>query len=304
MLFGAPAAAAWLAGVALLAAITLNAGYAQALGAQGRSARRILGDRRTSQHVAVGFVVPLVASLVALIAGHRPRTTVWDFSHAELAAMLIAAAALFVVVVLSSLVDWYYIRPRIDAVVRDPPCLADGNQKAVWKRVTRRWYLHRGLAAVAYFAFALVLALVLMLMLAREHPTAAGVVGGVSGIAGLLLIFFGSFRSQLPVVADWTISPAFVVGDDLSYKAYKWKGRGYVLHVSVPRVKLVPLDEDGNRTDTPFVERRNSDLAESDLDAKPASACAGGCVRLNPECLRHKTKENARLDRRRRLLII
>ena len=46
-------------------------------------------------------------------------------------------------------------------------------------------------------SFAVTVAVIVMIMLVREHPKAAAVVGGVSGIAGLLLIFAGSYRSAL-----------------------------------------------------------------------------------------------------------
>jgi hypothetical protein len=138
-----------------------------------------------------------------------------------------------------------------------------------------------------------------MLMLVREHPAAAGVIGGVGGIAGLLLIFAGNYRAQLPTVAQFVLSPAYCLGDDLTYEAGKWEGRGFVLHVAVPVTKLVPLDEKGQPGATPYVERKNSDLNEADLTSRHTTACASTCAHLNPQCV----AELPRFDKRRHLLI-
>jgi hypothetical protein len=297
-LLSSPGAALGLAGAALALALFLNASYAYALGDRGRPERRVQGDRRVVGYLVVAFAVPLLAAAVLLALGEGGSLAAWRFTEAETAALLITLVTLFDLILLSSLVDWYYIRPRIDGVVWEPPCRSSGQPR--WKRVTRRWYLHRGLATVAYIAFALVVALIIMLMLVRESPAAAGVIGGVSGIAGLLLIFLGDHRTELSTVATFVQSPAFSLGDDLTYDTFKRPGRGFVLHVAVPVTKLVPLDEHGRRTDRAFVERKNSDLAEADLDAQVTVTCQEGCVLLNPECVRREIRIDARRFRRGR----
>jgi hypothetical protein len=297
-LIAAPAAALWLGGVALTLALVLNAGYAHSLEARGRPDRRITGDRWVARHVAFGLGAPLIVAVALMLAGYNPSAHVWDFTVDETSALAIATTTLFILILLSSLVDWYYIRPRIDGVVCTPPCRSSGSD--TWKRPTRWWFLHRGLATLAYMGFALVVALVLMLMLVRAHPAAAGVIGGVGGIAGLLLIFAGQYRSQLPTVAQFVLSPAYCLGDDLTYEAHKWNGRGFVLHVAVPVTKLVPLDDRGQPTGTAFVERKNSDLAEADLTSRPTVACVNGCAKLNPRCAVDVTRQ----DQRHRYLIV
>jgi hypothetical protein len=158
--------------------------------------------------------------------------------------------------------------------------------------------LHRGLAVLAYMGFAITIALIIMLMLVRVDPAAAGVVGGISGIAGLLLIFAGRYREELPVVAQFVLSPAYCLGDDLTYELRKPK-RGYVLHVAVPVTKLVPLGDNGKPTGADFVEQRNSALAEAEPTPHRTVACAEACAKLNPQCL----TEAPRKDPRRRRLV-
>jgi hypothetical protein len=294
----APAAVLWLTCIGLLWALALNAGYAYSLGKRGRSKRRIHGDRWIPRYVGFGLLLPGVIALALLLIGYDENLRIWDFTVNEISALLISLAVLFLVIISSSLTDWYYIRPRIDGVVCAPPCRSSGSD--TWKGPTRWWYLHRGLVTLAYFGFAFVVALVIMLMLVREHPAAAGVIGGVGGLASLMLIFAGSYRAQLPTVAQFVLSPAYCLGDDLTYEAHKWDGRGFVLHVAVPVAKLVPLDQAGKPTGAPFVERKNSDLNESDLTSRRITVCAAECIKLNPECVVGSPRD----DRRRHYLIV
>jgi len=301
--FASPVLAIWVSAIALTLAIALNAGYAHALGKLGRSPRRIQGDHLVATYIGVGLAAPLIAAVLAQVAGVRPGIEFWGFRHLELEALLSACGALFAVVLVSSLIDWYYIRPRIDGVVCEPPCLATKDHKGIWKRVTRRWYIHRGLATFAYILFAIAVAVIVLLMLIREDHTAAELIGGISGIAGLLLIFAGSYRSELPTAAKWALSPGFYLGDDLTYEGAQRTKRGYVLHVAIPVVKLVPLNKRGHPLGASFLEMRNHVLAEGELTTKPTIACKPVCVGLNPECLRRDSAANERRAFQRRLLI-
>jgi hypothetical protein len=296
-LVGAVGAALLLAGTALLSALALNASYARSLGDRGRADRRMHGDRWVARYLGFGLLLPFSVCVGLRLCGYESSFHIWDFTASETSSLAIAGAALFVLVLLSSLVDWYYIRPRIDGVVCTPPCRSSGSD--TWKRPTRRWFLHRGLVVLAYMGFAIVVALIVMLMLVRVDPAAAGVIGGISGIAGLLLIFAGRYREELPVVAQFVLSPAYCLGDDLSYELRKPK-RGFVLHVAVPVTKLVPLDDHGRPTGADFVELKNSVLGEAEPEPHRTVACAVACAKLNPQCL----ADAPRRDRRRHRLVL
>lgn len=292
-----PEAVLWLAVPATLWWLFLNATYSYSLGDRGRTKKRMNGDRWVARYIAVGLLAPLLTGVVLTIVDYGQDPRLFDFSVSETSTLVIAPATLFVLILCSSLIDWYYIRPRIDGIVCAPPCRSSGSE--TWKNPTRWWYLHRGLATLAYMGFALVIALVIMLMLAREDPVAANVIGGVGGLAGVLLIFAGSYRSQIPTVAKFVLSPAYCLGDDLTYEPGKGEKRGFVLHVAVPVTKLVPLDEGGSPTEeVAFIERKNSDLNEADLLSRKTTACDNGCARLNPQC----AVPFPRVDERRRLL--
>lgn len=296
---GGPALVLWLAGLPLIAALGFNVLYAHRVGSRGRPERRITGDRWVARYAAAGFGLPMLAAIGLLVSGYAATVRLWDFSAAETAALGGDLGGLFAAILLSSLFDWYYVRPRIDGIVGEPPCRSSGSD--VWKRPTRWWYLNRGLATLAYMGFVLVLALILMIMLVRAHPAVAAVIGGVGGLAGLGLIFAGRYRSELPTVGQFVLSPAYCLGDDLSYESNRWGGRGYVLHVAVPVTKLVPLDRrTGKPTGTPFVERKNSELADAELESRRTTLCDGGCAKLNPTC----ALGLARLDQKRRPVIV
>jgi hypothetical protein len=292
--------AGWIALTGLLATPFLNATYAHALGARGRPARRRHGDRLVATYVAAAFLLPLVVACAIRAVGRDAAVAVWWFTPQEVDALLTGLAVMFAMILLSSLVDWYYVRPRIDGVVwSDPPCRSSG--QARWKRVTRRWYLHRGLASLSYSAYALLVSLIIMLMLVRRDNEVAGIIGGVSGIATVLLIVVRNHWDQVRTVAGFVLSPAFSLGDDLAYDTYRRRGRGFVLHVAVPVAKLVPLDDHGAPVPgAKPVERKNSDLADGDLAAAVTHACHAACARLNPECVIGEP----RVDPRRRLLVL
>jgi hypothetical protein len=302
-IFARPVLGASLAAVGLVAAVLLNVGYARALDTKGRPRRRVLGDHLVAAYVAGGLLAPFIGSVAAAAMGIHPVVRFWGFSHTEIEVLLATSSALSITSLLASLADWYYIRPRVDGLVLEPPCRASDRQKMYWKRVTRRWLLYRGFVAFAYTAFVLTVAIVVMGMAVRQYPAGAATIGGLGGLAGLLLILSGGYRSEMPIIARWVLSPAFVLGDDLMFEGLRRPRRGYVLSIAVPAIKLVPLDSKGQPTDVPYMETPTSRLDESELITRSTTACAEKCARLNPECLCDGIDANRRLDRRGRLLI-
>jgi hypothetical protein len=123
----------------------------------------------------------------------------------------------------------------------------------------------------------------------------------VGGIASLLLIFAGDYRAQLPTIARWTLSPAYCLGDDFSYDAYRTGGRGYVLHVAVPVTSWFRWTNTDCQPAS-HVERKNTDLADAQLHSVRTVACDGGCSLLNPECVVNRPRRAD--DQYRRRLIV
>lgn len=299
-----PDLAIWLAAIGLVSTVILNAGYAHALGTKGRPRRRVLGDHLAAAYVVGGLFVPFMGAAAATVLGAHPTVAVWGFRHEEIEALLAMASSLAIIMLLVSLIDWYYIRPRIDGLVWDPPCRAAYDKKMRWKRVTRRWFLYRGLTAIAFRAFLVGVAVIVMGMLVREDPADAAMIGGFGGLTGLLFLFAGAYRSELPTIARWVLSPAFVLGDDLVYEGYGGLKRGYVLSVGAVGVRLVPLNQAGQPTDVASTEMRTSRLDAADLMPRSTTACADRCAKLNPDCICGDEDVDHRIDLRRRLLIL
>lgn len=283
----------WTSGIALAVLLFLNAAYAHSLGERPRCERRMVGDRMVAMEVGSALLIPLAVAVAALVVGFGNPPDLWRFSQAETQALLAAFALFFVVVLLSGLVDWYYTRPRIDGVVREPPCAS--SRDSIWKRVTRRWYIHRMIASVSYIGMVAGIALTIMLMLTRERPDIAGLIGGVGTVVAIGLVFVQGHVSQMPTVANFILSPKFLLGDDLTYETDKWHRRGFVLHVAVPVAKLVELDDDGrpvedgddeeDAAEHRFEEPANSLLAEARCAPRQFRGCNGECAGVNPECV-------------------
>jgi hypothetical protein len=183
--------AAGMTVVTLVWWLCLNALYARALGRRPRRAERMAGDRAMAR-LAIGVVGVLVLGLALRLAGDLRLTSstpaAWGL---QLVALFYAAKYN------SSLIDWFYIRPRRDGVVCPPPCRSSGDER--WTAVTRNWYRHRalvifvccaaGMGAVGFFAVAIV---------GREPDvTGAAIAGTFFVAAGAAGTFLDRFDASL-----------------------------------------------------------------------------------------------------------
>jgi hypothetical protein len=141
---GGAAVAAFAAAAVLLAGLILEAGYR--IGLHGAAARPVPTHRRDLDRIVrlqwggagmAGVVLVAAAGLLDLgsIDPHR-------FLGAVITLGLIAIVAIFI----SSLIDWYWILPRVSGILRPAPCEATGGQ--LWARVTGVWLFHRAVATL------------------------------------------------------------------------------------------------------------------------------------------------------------
>jgi hypothetical protein len=103
------------------------------------------GDDQIIVWVGIGAVAP--AAIGALLA---PSGHVIVSDRPELLALLFPAAIALAGISASSMVDWYYVLPRIAGVVWQRPCRAPqttaglaGCPAGDWLVLTRHWYRHR-----------------------------------------------------------------------------------------------------------------------------------------------------------------
>ncbi len=268
-------------------ALVLNHAYARKLGAQARTPRRMAGDRAIARQMLLSYLAPGVVAVVLLASGWDVATGVGPLSEAEVQALVGVVGVTVVAWLASSHVDWYYIRPRIDGVVGEPPCRSSRDTK--WKGVTRKWYLHRTAASLTTMLAVGAIALIVTLVLGREWPSAVSEVGGFAAIFSVgIWMMRDEIRSASPTSRSIR-TPRHWVGDDLKYETDMWKHRGYVLHVAVPVTKLVPLSRKTGapKRNTPPIEESATTLYQARCQSLKFTGCLkaeGGCASVNAEC--------------------
>jgi hypothetical protein len=120
--------------------------------------------------------------------------------------LLTVAAA---VVLLSSLVDWYVILPRVSGLLGVRPCRQPNGdfrrRPRTWRETTRWWYIHR-IAAALVLRFGISYAVVF----AVSHHTS--IPGGASIVGGAAAAGFASYLAAIPK-AFWEAGhPTLIVG--------------------------------------------------------------------------------------------
>jgi hypothetical protein len=291
-IIGRPLLAVAMAAVGTVWVLAMNHLYARRLGDQGRTERRAYGDRAIALQLLVAYGIPVLVGLVVYFTGASVDPAIKPFRSSEVQGLAGVLAATITAWLISSHVDWYYVRPRIDGVVIPPPCQT--SRDSMWKGVTRKWYIHRTFASVTTMAAVVAVATIVTVVLAREWPNALSNVGGFTAIVAVgFWLMKDEIRSAAPT-SRAIRSPRYWLGDDLSYETDMWKRRGFVLHVAIPLTKLVPLDwETGARL--PDLEMREEPatlLHAARCDSRRFTPCksARDCEGLNPECTYRQPK--------------
>lgn len=301
--FGKPRLAAALALAGLVWALLLNGAYAARLAERGRPSRRRQGDKAIARQLLVAYAIPLAATVLLGITGWGGAARIEPFTGSEVQALLAITSVTLVAWLGSSHVDWYFIRPRIDGVVMEPPCRTSRSDH--WKGITRKWYIHRAIASLTTMGWAVSLALIVTVMLDREWPSAIAQVGGFAAIVSVALWLMRAEIASADATHHAIRSPRYWLGDDLYYETDRWRRRGFVLHVAVPVTKLVPLDRrTGELTSNrePY-EETATELHQARITPRAYVGCtnAGFCQKLNRECVHDLPRDEVG---RRRLLVL
>ena len=174
--------------IVALAAWGMRARYRGDLAAAGVEAvprHRGELDRTVSGNVRLAVSAGVISGALMLFAFKRP-----DLGVAPISAVILGVTA--AAVLLSSLVDWFIILPRMSGLLGIRPCREPDTdfprRPETWREVARWWYIHRTIAAVA-LRFGLAYALIFTV----SHFTT--VPHGASLIAGALLGGFASYMS-------------------------------------------------------------------------------------------------------------
>jgi hypothetical protein len=201
-------------------------------------ARQVLGAG------AVGLLALSIVSLANL--GPYQLTRI-------LSAGLAAAVIISLIVFLSSLVDWWWILPRISGILRPAPCQCAGGES--WPGVTSIWLFHRGLATVVVSG-ALTAVPAYMASSTEGHTaTAYTIAAGVFG--GTLAAFFNGAIIALFLC----FSPKVRLGDRVSVDTRS----AYVMDVEVSGVSYKLLNDRGNFSGPAFKLKKSGSYSLSDI---------------------------------------
>lgn len=218
--FGGAAVRAWITWtvVAFVAlALALVAKYFVDVRNHDGNASRHL--RKSRDVVAVAeALVPAFTWMVVLLIGAPVHTTslVWS---APISVAAVCSTFTAAVVVLSSLIDWFFILPRRDGVVAEPPCRS--TDWDFWRRKTETRFRHRMVAEATVMGLCIVTPIAVGISLfvtkAADLGSIRAVIGvafSIGGIAGLY-----SKRRILHGLKLAIRGPNFAMGDTLTYVA-------------------------------------------------------------------------------------
>jgi hypothetical protein len=266
----------------------------------------VAGDVRTA--VLLGLTAGMLLLLFPhdLHLGIAPETSVL---------LSVACAA----VLLSSLVDWYVILPRVSGLLGIRPCRhpdADfPRAPKTWREITRWWYIHR-IAAALILRFGISFAVVLTVDRYTSVPGGASLVGGA--VAG----GFASYLVAIPK-AFWQVGhPDLIVGRTIRRHRVTrvprhlsmfgariplplltrreigpLRPREYVYDVALEGVQLVaaakregkvPRDEDGDilyERDPIKLKVKDVEASEPEPAEEPFCGCRDGCSGINWYCI-------------------
>jgi hypothetical protein len=201
-----------------------------------------------------------------------------------------AAAIALCAVYLSSLVDWYYVLPRVGGLGgRAAPCEKPGEQ---WKYPTAIWLLHRGLATGIVVA-----------AITAAPVYLAGTLGtaSVKALLGVVAVVIGGGMAALNQKGLASITNAFnqpiYVGDTTLINrpgeaegAPMLRRRAYTVDISVQGIKYQYLDGDDFRG--PCFERKGHGPVPAGDDYRAiervegpmAKPCRDRCTGVNWYC--------------------
>ncbi|MDQ3933065.1 MAG: hypothetical protein M3340_00355 [Actinomycetota bacterium] len=283
---GLPEAAAYGAAVVLVAALILDGGYRFALRRASRPApeHRTRLDRLVRTQWGLSAGAGAVLGALGLIVGLGlldPPLIV--------RVVIVAGTVAIVTIFTSSLVDWYWILPRMGGIVRRAPCEEAGGQK--WARVTGVWQFHRAVATLVVSGCVTGVAAYMGQVSEDDAKTAWFVVAAVFAAATLafnsasLRLLFSALnpRQHVGDLVDIHGRPVYIV--DIAIQGAKYKR----LDNRAPAADPGPDPPDDPPPDRPFGDKSDGSLSLDDLGRYPTAndhvpPCATRCTAINVYC--------------------
>lgn len=209
-------------------------------------------------------------------------------SDSTVVAITLAATAAASVIYLSSLVDWFYVVPRMRGARGKMPCTH--SLDSCWGSITRVWLLHRLTAMlVLVVANAAIVGLAAnRWLLGKDNKVIAG------GIAAAATVLAGYYLTRAASVIAFVQHPPLQVGDKIQLAAEFTETDPdrsyYVVDVALEGVRLLALDA-YDRVLYPAQAAKThdrvldiADVARLLRSRRAFGACDVKCKHANPHC--------------------
>jgi hypothetical protein len=280
-------------GVVALAIFAFGAGL-DAVYVGRRITSRLLAPRRRLDRIVRQQLLAIAVLGVATIAigevtGYEPLHHV----AASVKAIVIGAVVGVGTVYVSSLVDWYWIMPKVSGTTGPGPCEHSGNER--WAGVTNVWFFHRAVAtSVVIGILAGVPAYI------AGHSGSDGTAWALLGAA--LAVGYSSVNTGVRSALSFAFNAPIHVGDIIRVRADpedQYLQDAYVVDVSIQGLKymLVQREDDGNPRFTNKGEQLSmEELLETHRNRTAESPCPGAaeCRAVNWYCHRNPLANTSR----------
>lgn len=265
----------------------------------GRAARSRSGDGLAPESVekgdrvkvGVGLLMLAVPMLViAFIPGATGFMDITASSHrGAVLAMLLIAVAVSYLIFISTLMDWFYVRPHLRGGCGT---ICATSLEEMWRGVTRAWLLHRALATLGVIAG--VTALAALSANSWLRPIDETVAAAIAAVATIIAGYYLTRAAPLLAIA---INPPVQVGDVIEIaEEFNVHRPGelreyFVVDVALEGVKLLQVGEGDEVPRTGPDARRTHDRTVDVMEIsrllrgrRPVGPCLQRCQRLTEHC--------------------
>lgn len=246
--------------------------------------RRALDRVVRRQWLAIALVGTGV-SVAFEAAGSAPLGHASPLLRALPIGLVVAATTIYV----SSLVDWYWILPKVSGMVGLAPCERTGGER--FAGVTKIWFFHRAAATT-----------VVTFVVAGVPGYMAGSTGGHGGasaawvvLGSALAIGYNSVNNGLTTTFRYAFNPRIFVGDIIRVRPNVEDAQAvdaYVVDVSIQGFRYQVM-RDGVAETALFADRGTlvsiDQIARTMRSPTPHAACkrVGQCQAINWYCFRN-----------------
>jgi hypothetical protein len=246
-------------------------------GEQRRWEWRNSSDLKVFRSIVIATAAPSVVGVVLFAFGGAPLSRV---PHEErLWLVFLPAALLATLIYVPTLIDWYYVLPRLSGVVRLPPCRSGSDRS--WITTTRAWLASRWLSlmlgpivsgtalvgATMYYFLAFT-----NVELKDQITVSANSFGATLLIAGIGVAVSFKLLDRLNDV----LNPIKVVGKLVRYR----NTLHYVVDVSVQGTKINKVTTAAQYGGEPFPNHKGQLVDPKDLTVEEQELPFGGCDKV------------------------